>query len=158
MNHPTAENPDIPSFSTTPAPLQGVRILDLSRILAGPICTQILGDLGAEIIKVESPQGDDTRTWGPPFHRKQRAYFISANRNKHSVVLDLNKPQSRTVLHDLLERSHALVHNFLSSSVPQQKNSVSPLPHWKNSILKSSHALLKDLEIQAPGKIVPAMT
>ena len=155
MNHPTAENPDIPSFSTIPAPLQGVRILDLSRILAGPICTQILGDLGAEIIKVESPQGDDTRTWGPPFHRKQRAYFISANRNKHSVVLDLNKPQSRTVLHDLLGRSHALVHNFLS---PSAEKFGLTLPHWKNSILKSSHALLKDLEIQAPGKIVPAMT
>ena len=85
MIPPTDENPATPSSSTTPAPLQGVRIIDLSRILAGPICTQILGDLGAEIIKIESPQGDDTRTWGPPFHQKQSAYFISANRNQSLI-------------------------------------------------------------------------
>ena len=143
----TDENPDTHSSSTTPAPLQGVRVLDLSRILAGPICTQILGDLGAEIIKIESPQGDDTRTWGPPFHQKQSAYFISANRNKYSVVLDLNKPQSRTVLHDLLGRSHALIHNFLEPSA--EKFGLTP------SSLKEQHPQVISCSITGFGNTGP---
>ncbi len=67
-----------------------VRVLDLSRVLAGPLCTQILGDLGADIVKVERPgQGDDTRHWGPPFAGDDAAYFLSLNRNKRSVAIDL---------------------------------------------------------------------
>ena len=70
-------------------PLSGIKVLDLTRVLAGPLCTQYLGDLGAEIIKVENPlKGDDTRSWGPPFDKKMSAYFLGVNRNKKSITLD----------------------------------------------------------------------
>ena len=70
-------------------PLTGIKILDLTRVLAGPLCTQYLGDLGAEIIKIENPQGgDDTRAWGPPFSKDISAYFLGVNRNKKSLALD----------------------------------------------------------------------
>src|SRR5579871_1846061 len=72
-------------------PLSGVRVLDLTQVLSGPFCTQILGDLGAEIIKVEPPSGDGTRKWGPPFLDGESAYFLSLNRNKQSIVIDLKK-------------------------------------------------------------------
>ena len=74
--------------AATDLPLKGYRILDLSRILAGPYCTMILGDQGAEVIKVERPgTGDDTRTWGPPFAGGESAYYICCNRNKKSIVI-----------------------------------------------------------------------
>ena len=84
----------------TSLPLSGVRVFDLTRILAGPTCTQLLGDLGADIIKVEKPfVGDDTRTWGPPYVKDrlgndttESAYYLSANRNKRSVTIDLSQP------------------------------------------------------------------
>ncbi|MBI1725379.1 MAG: CoA transferase, partial [Candidatus Tectomicrobia bacterium] len=73
-----------------PAPLEGIRVLDLTRILAGPYCTMMLGDMGAEVIKVENPDGgDDTRAWGPPFLNGVSTYFISINRNKKSVTINL---------------------------------------------------------------------
>src|SRR5690349_24734296 len=72
--------------------LAGVRVLDLSRVLAGPYVTQMFGDLGADVIKVEREGGDDTRAWGPPFAQDEATYFWSANRNKRSVVLDLHEP------------------------------------------------------------------
>ena len=76
--------------AVTDQPLTGYRILDLSRILAGPYCTMMLGDQGAEVIKVERPGvGDDTRTWGPPFAGGESAYYLCCNRNKKSVVVDL---------------------------------------------------------------------
>src|SRR5262249_35937111 len=89
--------------SDKPLCLAGVRVLDLSRILAGPTCTQILGDLGADVIKVEKPgDGDDTRKWGPPFvvgvdgeETAESAYYLCANRNKRSVELDLGTPAAR---------------------------------------------------------------
>src|ERR1700675_242186 len=72
-------------------PLAGVRVLDASRVLAGPLCGQILGDLGAEVLKIERPgAGDDTRTWGPPFAGPFSAYFLSCNRNKRGLTLDLS--------------------------------------------------------------------
>ncbi|MEQ2170144.1 hypothetical protein GOODEAATRI_032330, partial [Goodea atripinnis] len=74
----------------TPRPLEGVRVLDLTRVLAGPFATMILGDLGAEVIKVERPGGgDDTRAWGPPFVSSESVYFLSINRNKKSIAVDL---------------------------------------------------------------------
>jgi formyl-CoA transferase len=93
--------------------LDGVRVLDLSRILAGPYCTMMLGDLGAEVIKVERPgSGDDTRTWGPPFSGDESAYFLCCNRNKRSITVDLGKPQGRELVKELARMSDVLVENF----------------------------------------------
>lgn len=95
-------------------PLAGVRVLDLTRVLAGPYCTMILADLGAHVIKVERPNaGDDTRSWGPPFVDDMSAYFASVNRNKRSLSLDIAEPAGREVLDRLLERSDAVIENFL---------------------------------------------
>jgi formyl-CoA transferase len=92
--------------------LEGKLIIDLSRVLGGPYCTQILGDHGARVIKVEPPKGDETRDWGPPFHEGDAAYFIGVNRNKRSMGLDLSKPEGREVLLRLLEKADVLIENF----------------------------------------------
>lgn len=115
---------------TPPSPksLQGLRVLDLSRVLAGPVCTQILGDLGADIIKIEKPDspddagsagGDDTRRWGPPFLQtpdgqdsRESAYYLSANRNKRSVTIDITKPAGQELVHGLLTQSDVMIQNF----------------------------------------------
>lgn len=93
-------------------PLQGVRVLDLSRVLAGPYCTMLLGDYGADVIKVEPPGGDDTRQWGPPYLGGESAYYLSCNRNKRSLVLDLSTAQGREVLLRLVRQADVLVENF----------------------------------------------
>jgi formyl-CoA transferase len=93
-------------------PLHGIRILDLSRVLAGPYCTMVLGDLGADVIKVEAPQGDETRGWGPPFIEGESAYYLCVNRNKRSIVVDFKTEQGRTTLHKLIKKSDVLVENF----------------------------------------------
>ncbi|MFN0070377.1 MAG: CaiB/BaiF CoA transferase family protein [Chloroflexota bacterium] len=94
-------------------PLQGIRVLDFSRILAGPYCTMVLADMGAEVIKIERPgTGDETRAWGPPFVGGESAYFLCVNRNKKSVVVDLSQPEGRQIIHDLASRSDVLVENF----------------------------------------------
>ena len=101
-------------------PLDGIRILDLSRVLAGPFCTQVLADLGAEVIKVERPGvGDETRTWGPPYVKDEEgadttesAYYLCANRNKRSVTVDFSRPRGVALVKRLLARSDALVENF----------------------------------------------
>lgn len=94
--------------------LHGVRVLDLSRVLAGPLCTMMLGDLGADIIKVERPgAGDDTRTWGPPFDdRGESAYYLSINRNKKSVAADLSTERDRALIQSLLQQADVVVDNF----------------------------------------------
>lgn len=92
--------------------LQNIRVLDLSRVLAGPYCTMVLGDLGAEVIKVEPPAGDETRAWGPPFAEGESAYYLCVNRNKRGVVLDLKTETGRQVLRELALRSDVLVENF----------------------------------------------
>jgi len=93
--------------------LSGIRVLDLSRILAGPYCTMILGDQGAEVIKVERPDGgDDTRTWGPPFSGGEAAYYLCCNRNKKSITVDLKKPKGVELVKKLVEVSDVLVENF----------------------------------------------
>ncbi|WP_299322858.1 CaiB/BaiF CoA-transferase family protein [Parasphingopyxis sp.] len=95
--------------------LSGVRVLDLSRVLAGPWATQMLGDLGAEIIKIEKPGvGDDTRGWGPPWHGEDRTagYYLAANRNKKSVAIDIAKPEGQKLIRDLAARSDIVVENF----------------------------------------------
>ncbi len=95
-----------------PLPLAGVRVVDLSRILAGPYAAQILGDLGADVIKVEHPSGDDTRRWGPPEYEGSAAYYLSCNRNKRSVALDLADPADRAALLELLAGADVLLENF----------------------------------------------
>jgi crotonobetainyl-CoA:carnitine CoA-transferase CaiB-like acyl-CoA transferase len=107
-----------------PGALDGIRILDLSRVLAGPSCTQLLGDLGAEIIKVERPRvGDETRTWGPPFVKDasgaettESGYYLSTNRNKRSVTIDFARPDGAALVRRLLGRCDALVENFRSEA------------------------------------------
>jgi len=93
--------------------LAGIRVVDLTRILAGPLCAMMLGDMGAEIVKVEPPgSGDDTRTWGPPFVGGEAAYFLGANRNKRSLTLNLAAPAGQGVLRELVTRADVLVDNF----------------------------------------------
>lgn len=94
-------------------PLDGIRILDLTRVVSGPFCTMQLGDLGGEIIKIERPgEGDDTRAFAPPFQGDQAAYFLSVNRNKMSVTLDLKSAAGKELLWQLIEKSDVLVENF----------------------------------------------
>ena len=96
-------------------PLHGIRVLDLSRVLAGPLCTMMLGDLGADVIKVERPAtGDETRGWGPPFdERGESAYYLSANRNKASLAADLSVPNDRVLVRSLMAEADVVVDNFL---------------------------------------------
>jgi crotonobetainyl-CoA:carnitine CoA-transferase CaiB-like acyl-CoA transferase len=107
-------------------PLTGIRVLDLSRVLAGPWCTQILADLGAEVIKIERPgDGDDTRAWGPPFvtpsaraeAQPMSAYFISTNRGKRSVTIDFGKPEGAAIVRDLAKTVDVVVENFKVGSL-----------------------------------------
>lgn len=99
--------------ATRPAPLAGKRVLDLSRVLAGPWCTMILADLGAEVIKIEEPlRGDDTRAWGPPWSAGESAYYLCANRTKQSVVIDLSCEAGQAAVRALAAQSDVVVENF----------------------------------------------
>ena len=101
-------------------PLSGIRILDLTRILAGPTCTQYLGDLGADVIKIERPSaGDDTRKWGPPYAKTpegedtgESTYYLASNRNKRSVTVDISKPEGQALIKRLLKKCDILTENF----------------------------------------------
>lgn len=105
--------------------LANIRVLDLSRVLAGPVATQIMGDLGADVIKIERPgEGDDSRKWGPPYLKDDQgndttesAYYLSANRNKRSVAIDISKPEGQALIHALAEKSDVLIHNFKVGSL-----------------------------------------
>ena len=110
----------------TPGALDGIRVLDLSRILAGPTCTQLLGDLGADVVKVENPHGggDDTRAWGPPFvtdadgtPTRESAYYLSANRNKRSVALDIATPEGQAEVRRLAATSDVVIENFKAGTL-----------------------------------------
>ena len=92
--------------------LNGIRVLDLSRVLAGPYCTMVLGDLGADVIKVEPPEGDETRGWGPPFAAGESAYYLCVNRNKRGIVINLKTDEGKKILRELAIRSDVLVENF----------------------------------------------
>ena len=102
------------------SPLSGIRILDLSRILAGPTCTQLLGDYGADVIKIEKPgTGDDTRTWGPPFLKddagnisRESAYYLCANRNKRSLAVDITSDEGASLIHRLVKHCDVVIENF----------------------------------------------
>ena len=102
-------------------PLDGIVVLDLTRVLSGPYCTMLLADMGARVIKVEQPgRGDDTRAWGPPFVGSETAYFLSINRNKESVTLDFKTPEGRDILDRLAARSDVLVENFRPGALARQ--------------------------------------
>ncbi|PHH51155.1 Succinate--hydroxymethylglutarate CoA-transferase [Ceratocystis fimbriata CBS 114723] len=113
-------------------PLQGTRVLDMTRVLAGPYCTQMLGDLGAEVIKVEHPvRGDDTRAWGPPYAQYEpeagleghgeSAYFLTVNRNKKSIALSFQDEQGVKIIHDLVAQCDVLVENYLPNTLKKYK-------------------------------------
>ncbi|OIK09146.1 CoA transferase [Bacillus sp. MUM 116] len=98
--------------------LEGIKVLDLTRVLAGPNCTMILADLGAEVIKVEAPGGsDETRGWGPPFQNGVSAYYLCANRNKRSLTVDLKSEEGRDIIRELAKEADVLIHNFKSGSM-----------------------------------------
>lgn len=99
-------------------PLAGVRVIDLTRVMTGPYCTMMLGDMGADVIKVEMPgKGDDTRAWGPPFIDGEASYYLSVNRNKRSIALDLKSPGGQEVLWRLLEDADVVVENFSPGTI-----------------------------------------
>ncbi|GAB4065241.1 CoA transferase [Ancylobacter sonchi] len=101
-----------------PGALEGLRVLDLTRVLAGPQCAMLLGDLGADVIKVERPgAGDDTRAWGPPYHGTEAAYFLCTNRNKRGITLDLKAPEAREILRDLIRQSDVVIENFKAGTL-----------------------------------------
>ncbi|WP_066318875.1 CaiB/BaiF CoA-transferase family protein [Bacillus sp. FJAT-29814] len=98
--------------------LEGVRVLDLTRVLAGPHCTMILADLGADVIKVEAPGGsDETRFWGPPFQNGVSAYYLCANRNKRSITVNLKTEEGREIIRTLAKNADVLIHNFKTGSM-----------------------------------------
>src|SRR5258708_10210635 len=106
----SAPAPD--SKTLAPLPLAGIRVLDFTHALAGPYCTMLLGDLGADVIKVEPPKGDQSRQWGPPFINGESSYFLSVNRKKRSVVLDLKRPSPLRVAVPPAASSDGVVENF----------------------------------------------
>ena len=122
---------------STAGPLSGIRVLDLSRVLAGPYCSMVLGDLGAEVIKVERPStGDDTRAWGPPWAGTESAYYLSANRNKKSLTLDFRHPEAQQIIRELAKTSDVVVENFRPGSLEranigyEQLREVNPSLVW----------------------------
>ncbi len=127
-------------------PLSGIRVLDLSRILAGPWCTQILGDLGAEVIKIERPgRGDDTRQWGPPWladsdgqPTAESSYYLSANRAKKSVTVDIAHPEGRQIILDLAATSDIVVENFKVGALAAKGLGYDDLRKVNNGIIMAS--------------------
>jgi formyl-CoA transferase len=104
-------------LARSPGALAGIKVVDLTRVLGGPYCTMVLSDHGAEVIKIEPPQGDEVRDWGPPFHGDDASYFIGVNRNKRSIALDIGKPEGKAVLLRLLEGADILIENFKPGSM-----------------------------------------
>lgn len=103
--------------ASTHGSLSGLRVIDLSRVLGGPYCGQILADHGADVLKIEPPQGDETRTWGPPFENGVASYFIGLNRNKRGMRMDLTQPAEREQLLKLLEDADVLLENFKTGTL-----------------------------------------
>ncbi len=112
-----ADRPAGKGLARSPGALAGLKVIDLTRVLGGPYCTMILSDHGAEVIKIEPPQGDEVRDWGPPFHDADASYFIGVNRNKHSIGLDLGKPAGQHAVRRLLRDADVLVENFKPGSM-----------------------------------------
>lgn len=119
--------------------LEGVRIIDLSRVLAGPFCTMILGDLGAEIIKIEHHEnGDETRGWGPPFVNGESAYYLCANRNKESITLNLKSEQGKEIFRKLVSSGDVVVQNFKTGTLEKMNLGYEQLKEINPSIILAS--------------------
>jgi formyl-CoA transferase len=113
-----------------PGPLEGIRVIDLSRIVVGPYCTMVLGDMGADVIKIEIPKiGDETRMWGPPFVGGESAYFISLNRNKRSLALNLKTEKGKEILRELIRQSDVLIENFRPGTLSKMGFDYDSLKH-----------------------------
>ena len=120
-------------------PLEGIMILDFSRILAGPFCTMLLADMGAEVIKAEKiGVGDDSRHFGPPFKNGESAYFLSINRNKKSIAIDLKKRESKDIINGLIEKSDVLVENFLPGTMEKMGYSYKNVKKMNPGIIYTS--------------------
>ncbi|MDR3531537.1 MAG: CaiB/BaiF CoA-transferase family protein [Rhodopila sp.] len=117
MDGSIAPAPSGKGLAKTAGALAGIKVIDLTRVLGGPYCTMILSDHGADVIKIEPPQGDEVRDWGPPFHEGDASYFIGVNRNKRAIALDLGKPEGKAVLLRLLEGADVLIENFKPGSM-----------------------------------------
>ncbi|MEP7225453.1 MAG: CoA transferase [Actinomycetota bacterium] len=129
---------EVASDDRLAGPLVGVRVLDVSRHLAGPHAAMVLGDLGAEVIKVEMPvRGDDARTW-PPFHDGESCYFMSVNRNKRSMELDLGDPSMRASIRALVERSDVLIENFRPGTLDRWGLTDAELSTWNPRLVRCS--------------------
>jgi formyl-CoA transferase len=121
-----------------PLPLAGIGVLDFTHALAGPYCTMLLGDLGADVIKVEPPSGDHSRHWGPPFINGESSYFLSVNRNKRSVVLDLKTPAGRGLAEQLAMASDVVVENFKPGTMARLGLDVEKLQGMKAALVYAS--------------------
>jgi len=121
-----------------PLPLAGIRVLDFSHALAGPYCTMLLGDLGADVIKVEPPSGDHSRQWGPPFINGESSYFLSVNRNKRSIVLDLKQPAARSAADELAMACDVVVENFKPGTMARLGLDAAKLQGMKAALVYAS--------------------
>jgi crotonobetainyl-CoA:carnitine CoA-transferase CaiB-like acyl-CoA transferase len=148
------------------SPLDGVTVLDMTRVLSGPYCTMILADMGARVIKIEQPgKGDDTRGWGPPFIEGESAYFLSINRNKESVTLDFKTLDGRAILDRLIAKSDVLVENFRPGTLARVGLDYAPLAETDRRLIYCSvsgfgqtgprrHEAGYDAVIQAEGGLM----
>ena len=119
-------------------PLDGLLIADFSRVLAGPYCTMLLGDLGATVIKVESPAGDDTRNWMPPDRNGVATYYMAINRNKRSITLDLNDPEDLQLAHELASRADIFIENFKPGGLKRFKLDYDSVQQLNDGIIYAS--------------------
>lgn len=127
-------------------PLKGIKVIDISSAYAGPYCSMLLADMGAEVIKIEKPgEGDPCRTWGPPFIKNESAWFLSVNRNKKSVAIDIFKPEGKELLDDLLKDADVFIENLKPSSIPKFGLAYEQV---KKLMIKLSIALFPDTVIQ----------
>ena len=133
--------------------LDGIRVLDLTRVLGGPYSTQILADHGAEVIKVESNLGDEVRGWGPPFVNDMASYFINVNRNKRSLAIDLTKPEGKDIILELLANSDVLIENFKTGTM--EKWGMGYEENLKNKYPKLIHCRISGFGEEGPLGVAP---
>ena len=136
-------------------PLEGIKVLDLSRALAGPYCSMMLADMGAEVIKLEMPgRGDDSRAWGPPFKEGESAYFMSVNRNKKSMTLNLKKEKAIEIIHKLIRQSDVILENFRPGTMERLKLSYNEVKEIKPNIICCS---ISGFGQDGPYRLLPGM-
>ena len=131
-----------PSEQSSLGPLDGVKVVDLTKAVAGPYAAMMLGDLGADVIKVEPPEiGDEARQWGPPFLDNESSYFLSVNRNKRSIGVNLKSEDGRSILYKLIERADVFLENFKPGTTIRLKIDYGALRRIdrKSTRLNSSH-------------------